>query len=82
MRFDLLARRHAVHRVSPGRAARRVLATTGAAFADAPGPLPTLRLRLPRHARALPGMWHGRRRAPADFRLTDVYGEIVHGLLA
>jgi hypothetical protein len=41
-----------------------------------------MRLRLPRHARALPGVRDGRHHSRSDFRLTDVYGEIVHVLLA
>jgi hypothetical protein len=72
---------HAVDGNPADRAARRV-ATTGAAFAHAPEPLPTLWLRLPRHARALPGVRDGRHHSRSDFRLTDVYGEIVHVLLA
>src|SRR5947208_15700810 len=59
---------HAVHGDPAGRTARR-MAATGAALAHAPGPLPTLRLRLPRHAPPLPGMRPGAVRSRAMRRL-------------
>src|SRR5437764_4099334 len=60
------------HAVDDDRALRVARQATGAALAPAPGPLPTLRLRLPRHARPLPGMRHGAVRCRAMRRLLRI----------